>query len=190
AVLLGLFAGVTVYLLQQRGWVLDPLKGELSGCRKKVSLSGPVNVQWKFWQEPDRVRQFRTAAASNGWLIGRWLVLAFLIQSLMVTYIPTSFIEGLVGQENVFAIPLAVLIGIPSYLNGYAAIPLVSGLLDLGMSEGAAMAFMTAGAISSIPAAIAVFGLVKKPVFALYLGLGISGSLVTGIGWQLLSDFF
>ncbi|MZR31136.1 permease [Sneathiella litorea] len=190
AVALGLFAGSAVYLLQQRGWAADPLKGELSGCRKKISLTGPVDVQWKFWQETDRSRQFASAAASNGWLIGRWLILAFLIESLMVTYIPTSFIEALVGQDNIFAIPLAVLIGIPSYLNGYAAIPLVSGLIDLGMSQGAAMAFMTAGAVSSIPAAIAVFGLVKKPVFALYLFLGVSGSIVTGIAWQVFSESF
>ncbi|MDF2366935.1 permease [Sneathiella sp.] len=190
AIALGLFAGSAVYLLQQRGWALDPLKGELSGCRKKISLTGPVDVQWKFWQEPERSRQFASAAASNGWLIGRWLILAFLIESLMVTYIPTSFIEAFVGQDNLFAIPLAVLVGIPSYLNGYAAIPLVSGLIDLGMSQGAAMAFMTAGAVSSIPAAIAVFGLVKKPVFGLYLFLGISGSVVTGIAWQLLSESF
>ncbi|WP_340150243.1 permease [uncultured Sneathiella sp.] len=190
AMLLGLFAGFSVYMLQQRGWVLDPLKGELSGCRKKISLTGPVDVQWKFWREPARVSQFRSAAASNGWLIGRWLLLAFLIESLMVIYIPTSLIEGLVGQDSLLAIPLAVLIGIPSYLNGYAAIPLVGGLIDLGMSQGAAMAFMTAGGISSIPAAIAVYGLVKKPVFALYLALGISGSMATGIGWQLFSEFF
>ncbi len=162
----------------------------MSGCRKKISLTGPVDVQWKFWREPARLGQFRSAAASNGWLIGRWLLLAFLIESLMVIYIPNSFIEGLVGQDNLLAIPLAVLIGIPSYLNGYAAIPLVGGLIDLGMSQGAAMAFMTAGGISSIPAAIAVYGLVKKPVFALYLALGISGSMVTGIGWQFFSEIF
>lgn len=187
AIALGFFAGSTVYLLQQRGWAQEPLKGELSGCRKKISLTGPVDVQWKFWQESDRSREFMTAAAANGWLIGRWLILAFLIESLMVTYIPTSFIESLVGQDNIFSIPLAVAIGVPSYLNGYAAIPLVSGLIDLGMSQGAAMAFMTAGAVSSIPAAIAVFGLVKKPVFAMYLFLGVTGSILTGIGWQLVS---
>lgn len=188
AITLGLFAGFSVYLLQRYGWVLDPLKGQLSGCRKKVSFSGPIDVQWKFWQEPARSRDFFNSAGSNGWFIGRWLILAFMLESLMVIYVPTSFIEMLVGQESIFAIPLAVVVGIPSYLNGYAAIPLVGGLIDLGMSQGAAMAFMTAGGVSSIPAAIAVFGLVKRPVFALYLFLGVSGSIATGVAWQLVTD--
>ncbi len=76
------------------------------------------------------------------------------------------------------------MIGVPAYLNGYAAIPLASGLLDLGMSKGAAMAFLTAGAVSSIPAAIAVYSLVKKPIFILYLALGLTGSLIAGFAYQ------
>ena len=36
-----------------------------------------------------------------------------------------------------WAVPLAVAAGIPAYLNGYAAIPTVSGLIDLGMAPAA-----------------------------------------------------
>jgi uncharacterized membrane protein YraQ (UPF0718 family) len=65
-------------------------------------------------------------------------------------------------------------------LNGYAAPALVAGFVDQGMSAGAAMAFMTAGAISSIPAMTAVWSLVKRPVFFTYLGLGFTGSVLFG----------
>jgi len=71
-------------------------------------------------------------------------------------------------------IPIAAFVGAPSYLNGYAAIPLVSGLLEMGMTPGAAMAFVTAGAVSSIPAAIAVFALVKKPLVSNLSGGGVT----------------
>jgi len=77
------------------------------------------------------------------------------------------------------------MVGAPSYLNGYAAIPLISGLIEIGMTPGAAMAFITAGAVSSVPAAIAVWALVKKPVFVLYLALGLSGSMITAWVYQL-----
>jgi len=190
AMALGLFAGFSILFFQKRGLALNPLRPNLSGgCRPKIDLNGPVNVKWNIWSEPERREIFTSSGLANGWLIGRWLVIAFLIESLMVAYIPTTFVEDLVGQENILAIPLAALVGIPSYLNGYAAIPLVSGLLDLGMSQGAAMAFMTAGAVSSIPAAVAVFGLVKRQIFFTYLFLGFSGSILTGIVWQLWSNF-
>jgi hypothetical protein len=41
------------------------------------------------------------------------------------------------------------------YLNGYAALPLVDGLMEQGMAPGAGMAFLVAGGVSSLPAAIA-----------------------------------
>ena len=99
--------------------------------------------------------------------------------------VPTELIVRAVGEGNAFAVPLAALVGIPSYLNGYAAIPLVAGLLDMGMSPGAAMTFITSGAVSSIPAAIAVYALVKKSVFALYALLGLTGSILAGYAYQL-----
>ena len=58
--------------------------------------------------------------------------------------------------------------------------------MEQGMGSGAAMSFMVAGAVSSVPAMAAVWSLVKKQVFAAYLGLGISGAIVSGIIFQML----
>ena len=55
------------------------------------------------------------------------------------------------------------------------------------MSAGAAMAFMVAGAISSIPAMAAVWSLVRPAVFASYLGLGIVGAVGAGVVFSALA---
>ena len=89
------------------------------------------------------------------------MTLAFFTESLMIVYMPAGFIAGLVGIGILMAIPTSAIIGIPAYMNGYAAIPLISGLMELGMTPGAALSFATAGAVSSIPAASAVYTLVK-----------------------------
>jgi uncharacterized protein len=52
------------------------------------------------------------------------------------------------------------------------------------MTPGAALAFMVAGAVTSIPAAIAVFALVRRPVFLWYLALALVGSIAAGYGYQ------
>jgi uncharacterized membrane protein YraQ (UPF0718 family) len=136
-------------------------------------------------RQPDRLRRFIEEARSTGWFLSKWLTLAFFLESLMLAYVSPGWIGSLVGGESVFAIPLAAIVGIPSYLNGYAAIPLVASLLDMGMSPGAAMTFITSGAVSSIPAALAVYALVRKPVFALYLALGLVGSMLAGFAYHL-----
>ena len=105
----------------------------------------------------------------------------------MVRYIPAEWVAQNLGGEGVGTIILAALLGAPAYLNGYAAVPLVDALMTQGMSKGAALSFMVSGGVSSIPAAIAVWALVKWRVFAVYLGLAFVGSSIAGVLWQMLN---
>ncbi len=186
ALVMGLLAGFAVMVLERGGALVDPLRGAAcSSCCDVSTVQGPV--QWRFWQSAQRRRVFLHDAGDNALFLGKWLTLAFLLESLMLTYTPASWINTLADTSAWLAIPLAALVGVPAYLNGYAAIPLVSGLMDLGMPAGAALSFITAGAVSSIPAAIAVYALVKRRVFALYLLLGLSGAILSGAVFQLYS---
>ncbi|MDH3466062.1 MAG: permease [Gammaproteobacteria bacterium] len=186
AVGMGLLAGFTVLFLRHFSFLEAPLQSHVTGGGTSSRDSNvPPELNWRFWREPQRIRAFRSEIYAIGIFLGKWLAFAFFLESLMIAYVSPDWIVDYVGADNVFAIPLAAIVGMPSYLNGYAAIPLVSGLLDMGMTPGAAMAFITAGAVSSIPAAIAVFALVKKPVFALYLSLGVTGSILTAWLYQV-----
>ena len=181
---MGLLAGFIVSGIQRVSGMGSPLRSAVvSGCVKPCTDAKP-HVLWTFWQESWRIDAFYQEVISIGRFLGKWLTLAFFLESLMIAYVSSDWIVAYVGADNPFAIPLAAVIGAPSYLNGYAAIPLISGLLDIGMTPGAAMAFSTAGAVSSIPAAIAVWALVRRPVFALYLLLGLCGAMLSGWIYQ------
>ena len=58
-------------------------------------------------------------------------------------------------------------------------------LMDMGMAPGAALSFMVAGGVTSIPAAMAVFALVRRQVFVWYLLISLSGSMAAGLLYQL-----
>lgn len=186
AIAMGLFAGFSILLIQRYGFLDKPLHTDVTGgCYANCNSETESGLKWKFWQDAKRVDAFKQESISIGLFLGKWLTLAFFLESLMITYISSDWIVSYVGADNPFAIPLAAIVGAPSYLNGYAAIPLISGLLEIGMTPGAALAFITAGAVSSIPAAIAVYALVKKPVFFLYLLLGLLGAMMSGWIYQL-----
>ena len=186
AMVMGLFAGSSVLILQRFGFLSSPLQQAVfSSCGSCCDTASGPGLNWKFWQDKDRIITFRQEAGSIGVFLGKWLTLAFFLETLMIAYISSEWISAYAGNDNPFAIPLAAAVGAPSYLNGYAAIPLISGLVSIGMTPGAAMAFATAGAVSSIPAAIAVYALVKKPVFLLYLCLGLIGAMLTAWVYQL-----
>ena len=85
----------------------------------------------------------------------------------MLQYILTGWIGSLLGGEDIDTIILAGLMGVPAYLNGYVDHPLASALLTQGINASAAMSLIIAGGITCIPAAVAVWALVKPKVFVI-----------------------
>ena len=186
AIALGLFGGFGVYMLAKAGRLADPLReGVGNGSCGGAVVRAPKPVVWKFWHDDARVSRFGRDALKTTLFLGKWLTLAFVLESLMLAYVPAEWITQALGGSGIGPIATATVIGVPAYLNGYAALPLVSGLIEQGMLAGAGMAFLVAGGVTCIPAAIAVFALVKKPVFALYIAFALSGSFASGLLYQL-----
>ena len=183
---LGLLGGFATMAAGRAGLFENPLSSGVSKCcGSSCSTDTEQTVLWPFWREAGRRRQFNAALLETGWFLGKWLTLAFVIESLMITYIPASMIAEYLGGGAWWTIPAAVLVGVPAYMNGFAAIPLMEGLIDLGMAKGAAMAFMIGGGVTCIPAAIAVFAMARRQVFFYYVGLALVGSTAAGFLYQL-----
>lgn len=188
AVGMGLLGGFVVKTFANTLIFAEPLRPREhpSGCDsscEKNNFSG--TPEWAFWQDEKRRETFRTTVIENALFLGKWLLLAYLFEALMIHYIPAEMIASVLGGDGLQPILLGALVGGPAYLNGYAAVPLVDALLEQGMSNGAAMSFMIAGGVSSIPAAIAVWALVKPRVFAAYISIAMLGAIIAGLAWSV-----
>jgi len=183
---LGLLGGFSTWLLMRGGAFANPLRPGIGdgGCAGNKVRRAPV-VVWPIWQDRARVATFGKETRSVVLFLGKWLLIAFTLESLMVAYVPAETVAATLGSNTSWALPLSVAIGIPAYLNGYAALGLVGGLVDAGMAPGAGLAFLVAGGVTSIPAAIAVFALARWPVFTWYIAVAVVGSLASGLAYQL-----
>lgn len=188
AVGLGLFGGSLTMIFAKSPVFQDPLreKPNVGGCCgvKKPFSGTPV---WKFWGDSDRREAFKDATIENAVFLLKWLALAYVIEAMMIRYIPAEWIASVLGGSGIGTIILGAVVGAPAYLNGYAAVPLVDALLGQGMAQGAAMSFMIAGGVSCIPAAIAVWALVKPRVFYAYIGFAVIGATLAGLIWQAIA---
>ncbi|MBT8415409.1 MAG: permease [Boseongicola sp.] len=188
AVSLGLLGGVTVYLFAKSPVFADPLRPKKQtgccGCGPSP-FSGEVN--WRFWNEAGRRSIFGETVLENALFLGKWLLLAYMLEALMLRYLPSEWIAGFLGGEGVWPVVMGALVGAPAYLNGYAAVPLVDALLAQGMAQGAAMSFVIAGGVSCIPAAVAVWALVKPRVFLAYLAIALVGAVLAGLVWNTIA---
>ena len=194
AVALGLGGGLLVKACAGSSLFADPLKAQpvagscTSGCGSACGIEPSAGrTEWAFWRTPERRRMFRDTATGNALFLVKWLLLAYLVEALMLEYVPAEVIATVLGGDGLWPILLGAVVGAPAYLNGIATVPLVEALLAQGMSNGAAMSFVIAGGVSCIPAAIAVWALVKGRVFAAYLGIALAGSVLAGIAWGLIA---
>jgi uncharacterized protein len=182
AIGVGLLGGFGMMLLMQTGLFAEPLRSGIGngGCGGS-RIRNPKAVVWRFWDEEARRSTFFTSAWNNLLFLGQWLALAFILESLMLAYIPAESVGQALGGEGVVPTFIATLVGIPAYLNGYAALPLVRGLIEQGMAPGVGLAFLVAGGITSIPAAIAVYAIARMPVFLAYMAFAILGAMMAGL---------
>lgn len=158
-------------------------KAVSSSCGSKATAA--PTVVWRFWADAARSQRFLTTATTTGWFLVRWLAVAYALESLMIAWLPVGAVGTWLGAgAGPLAVPLAVAIGIPIYLNSFAAIPFVSGLIGLGMSPATGMAFMLATSATGFPAMVAVWALVKPRGFALYLGFAITGAVIAGYSYS------
>lgn len=188
AIVIGMIGGFGTAVLVRTGFITSPLREGVGngGCGAAAVRRG-APVEWKFWNDEDRRSSFAGNAISNLMFLGKWLLFAFFLESLMVAYVPQELVARYLGGEGVVPLITATFVGIPAYLNGYAALPLVGGLMEQGMLPAAGMAFLLAGGVTSIPASIAVFALARVPVFLTYLGFALVGALSLSAGFMLLS---
>ena len=186
AIGLGVFGGTVVHLMMNGGAFADPLREGIGngGCGG-AKVRAPKPVVWRFWTDADRRTTFARTALATTLFLAKWLTLAFLLESLMLAWIPAESVTATLGGEGLLPIVTATLVGVPAYLNGYAALPLVGGLIEQGMSPGAGMAFLVAGGVTSIPAAMAVWALARPQVFVLYIGLSLIGAFASGLLFQV-----
>ena len=184
---IGLFSGGITWAVVRTGRFREPVRQSsvLRTLMPQSSCCASDEVSWRFWREPERVAVFKDTCWSMAKLVVLLLGAAFVAEYFVKLYLPEDALAGLVGRDNPLSVPVAALLAAPLYLDGYAALPLVRGLIERGMAEGAAMAFLIAGGIISAWTAIPVFALVRLPVFLAYIAMALAGSTLAGWGYAM-----
>lgn len=70
--------------------------------------------------------------------------------SILLTFLPLEWISTWLGQQEISTLFYVILLGLPVYACSIPSIPVVQGLLLLGASPGAAVAYMIAGPATNL----------------------------------------
>lgn len=95
-------------------------------------------------------------------------------------YVPDDYMASVLGNENRFSVPLAILVGVPLYSNAAGIIPIVSVLIEKGVSLGTSLAFMMSVIGLSLPEIIILKKVLKWQLIAVFVGVVSLGIVIVG----------
>ncbi len=102
------------------------------------------------------------------------------IASILLAVLPIEWISAWLGQQNLTTLLYVILLGIPVYACSIPSIPVVQGLLLLGASPGAAVAYMIAGPATNLGELNAIGKSMGTKAALFYAGSLIVVALLSG----------
>ncbi|MFH1785568.1 MAG: permease [Candidatus Micrarchaeota archaeon] len=115
-----------------------------------------------------------------------WVLLGVGAGAIIHGFIPEELITSIVSSGGIFAVPLAVLVGVPIYANCNAVVPIAVVLFQKGVPLGTALAFIMAAAALSLPEAIILRRAMKLKLLALFFLLVTLGIILIGYLFNFL----
>ncbi len=101
-------------------------------------------------------------------------------------FVPDDFLARVLGAQNWYSVPLAIAVGIPLYSNAAGIIPIVSVLIEKGVSLGTALAFMMSVIGLSLPEIIILKKVLKWQLIAVFVGVVATGIIIVGLIFNYL----
>lgn len=173
-----------IFLWMIGGWIIWKLKMEWQVADfiwKSNWIPTEIvkeEIKWKKF-----IKQVSKDSFSLIWKIMPYVLIWVAIWWLIHGFIPTWFFEQYITKNNPFAVPVAVIIGIPMYANATSVIPIIQALIAKWIPLGTWLAFMMAVVWLSLPE----FLILKK---VMKMKLLLTFFWVTGFFMIILGYFF
>jgi uncharacterized membrane protein YraQ (UPF0718 family) len=138
---------------------------------KVINSENDFKIEWK--DRIDYAKNYTIDIIKKVWI---YILIGIGLGAWIHGYIPADFLAKYAGANKWYAVPLAVLIGIPLYSNAAGVIPLVSALTEKGVAIGTTLAFMMAVTALSLPEFMILKKVMKTKlilIFASIVGIGI-----------------
>jgi len=193
--LLGLFGWKVALLYMSTGLVIAMLSGWIIG---KLSM-GKYVEEWVYKTQvgqsscemqtlswSDRIRFGLEAVREIVGKVWPYVLLGIAVGAGIHGYVPENFMASIMGKSAWWAVPVAVVIGIPMYSNAAGIIPVVQALLGKGAALGTVLAFMMAVIGLSLPETIILRKVLKIPLIIIFVSVVGCGIILVGYLFNIL----
>jgi uncharacterized membrane protein YraQ (UPF0718 family) len=168
--LVAIIAGIAIGKLKMERYVQDYIY--------QMKVGNAEIVRQNFKEKIEYARDYTKDLLKRIW---PYVIVGIGIGGFIHGYVPSSFLLKYAGPGNPFAVPVAVLIGVPLYGNAAGTIPIVQALMGKGMPIGTVLAFMMAVTALSLPEAVILKNVLKMRLLLIFFG--IVAIAIMGVGY-------
>ena len=192
--LLGLFGWKIAVIYILSGLVIAILSGMLIGKMKVENLVEPFvyqntvngNVDLPSMSRKERINYAKDYTLDILKKVWPYVLVGIGVGAWIHGYVPADFLAKYAGSGKWYAVPLAVLIGIPLYSNAAGIIPLISALTEKGVAMGTTLAFMMSVTALSLPEFMILKKVMKTRLILIFAGIVGVGIMFTGFLFNII----
>ena len=175
-----LYTGTGVVIAIIGGWILGRmhLENQIEEYVLQIKVGDAGETEAPSWSE----RHQDAVEYTKGILkrVGPFVVIGIALGGVVHGYVPMGLVVRIAGRGNPFAVPIAVLIGLPLYSNAAGTIPIVQALIEKGLPLGTALALMMSIVAISIPEMIILRRVVKWRLLGIFASIVAAGIIIIG----------
>ncbi len=157
---IAVISGIVIGKLKMEKYVQDYVYQIKVGNIELVNLTFPQKIEY--------AKDYTLGLLKKIW---PYILVGIGIGGFIHGYVPSDLLVKYAGAKNPFAVPVAVLIGVPLYSNAAGTIPIVQALMGKGMPMGTVLAFMMAVTALSFPEAVILKNVLKMRLLLLFFGI-------------------
>ncbi len=178
-------SGLTIAIAS--GWIIGRLRLEhlLEDWVHEMRAVREIVIERRLtW--PDRVEMGRKAVREIVGKVWLYVIAGIAVGAAVHGYVPEDFMASVMGKEQWWSVPAAVLLGIPMYSNAAGIVPVMEALLGKGAALGTVLAFMMSVIALSLPEMVILRKVLKLKLIAVFAAVVGTGILITGWLFNLL----
>lgn len=149
-----------------------------------------VNIEAPDLTVKDRLIYAKDQVTSTFKKVFPYILIGVGIGALIHNWMPESWIQNTLGNNNPFGVILATIVGVPMYADIFGTIPVAEALLAKGALLGTILSFMMAVTTLSLPSLIMLKKAIKPKLLGTFIAICTVGIIIVGYGFNVFQNRF
>lgn len=176
---LAVIGGVVIEHLHMEDEIEDFVKNAKSIDAPEEELTRKDRISFAKEQVLDTIKK-----------VAPYIFVGVAIGAIIHNWIPTEWIQTILGENNPFSVVIATLVGVPMYADIFGTLPIAEALFAKGVGLGTILSFMMGVTALSLPSMIMLRNAVKPKLLATFFIIVTIGIIIIGYFFNTFQYLF